>query len=223
MKLKPVDIEKLERFLSRIREDVYSEMPSELHQRFTTEAFKILTMQYDIQGPVLDVGCGPGSALELFRNAHIPATGITLSSQDLAYCKDKGFDVSLMDQSFLDYEDTTFGMVWCRHCLEHSFMPYFTLSEFNRVMKQGGYLYVEVPAPNTIWNHQENPNHYSVFQASMWKSLIAWSGFALLSYEYVTYLVLSPEKKQGMDGFFSFIAYKPRAEENRHGTVRAAM
>ena len=45
-----------------------------------------------------------------------------------------------MDQSFLDFADDYFDFVWCRHCLEHSIFPYFTLQEIYRVIKNLYYL-----------------------------------------------------------------------------------
>jgi hypothetical protein len=45
------------------------------------------------------------------------------------------------------------------------------------VLKPGGLLYLEVPAPDTGCNHQRNPNHYSVLGKSMWLELIRRAGF----------------------------------------------
>ena len=72
----------------------------------------------------------------------------------------RGFDVSLGDQSFLDFPDRHFGLAWSRHCLEHSPMPLLTLFEYNRVLRDDGFVYVEVPQPDSI--HLGTPNHYSL-------------------------------------------------------------
>ncbi len=85
-----------------------------------------------------------------------------------------------MDQSYLDFDDASFDLVWCRHALEHSVAPYFTLAGFHRVLAPGGALYVEVPAPDTACKHETNPNHYSVLGRSAWISLMQRSGFEVI-------------------------------------------
>ena len=82
-----------------------------------------------------------------------------------------------MDFAFLEFPDESFDLVWCRHAIEHSLFPFFTLAELHRVLKPGGVLYLEVPAPDTSCRHQTNPNHYSVLGKSMWVELIRRVGF----------------------------------------------
>ena len=129
---------------------------------------------------ILDIGCGQGVALEIFKKHGFAPIGITLNNEDVAICQQKGYEVYQMDQSFLDFADDYFDFVWCRHCLEHSIFPYFTLQEIYRVIKNEGYLYIEVPAPDTSCRHQTNKNYYSVLGKSMWLDLIKRSGFEIL-------------------------------------------
>jgi ubiquinone/menaquinone biosynthesis C-methylase UbiE len=89
--------------------------------------------------------------------------------------KELGFDVRLMDMSFLDFDDESFDLVWCRHALEHSVMPIITLMEFRRVLKSDGFLFVEVPMDNCL--HIENKDHYSLFPDATWQALFRKVGF----------------------------------------------
>ena len=85
----------------------------------------------------------------------------------------EGFDVRNMDQSFLDFADETFDLVWCRHCLEHSPMPFFTLTQLVRVLKKDALIYIEVPArPDTIALRRAIRTITSVMGLSMWTQLI---------------------------------------------------
>jgi ubiquinone/menaquinone biosynthesis C-methylase UbiE len=84
-----------------------------------------------------------------------------------------------MDQNFMEFGDGEFDFLWCRHVLEHSVAPLFTLKEYRRVTKSGGLVYVEVPAPDTSAHHERNPNHYSVLPSSSWLSLFARAGLAV--------------------------------------------
>ena len=116
------------------------------------------------------------------------------------FCRSLGYDVRCMDQSFLDFPAASFDAVWCRHCLEHSIYPYFTLSGFHRVLKPGGWLYVEVPAPDTASAHQTNRNHYSVLGKSMMASLLDRSRFRIAEVLDITFTVPA-----GPDTYWAFI------------------
>lgn len=180
--LSSINVKKLENFLQKIKGETYPEPPSPLHSTISHDMLTKCLNDFKLpsEARILDIGCGQGVALELFTKNSFKPVGITLNSEDVRICRDKGYEVYEMDQSFLDFEDLTFDFVWCRHCIEHSIFPLFTLSEIYRVLKFGGYLYVEVPAPDTNCRHQDNPNHYSTLGQSLWLSLIKRSGFTVL-------------------------------------------
>jgi SAM-dependent methyltransferase len=206
MKLSQDKIQKLECFLERIKADTYPEPPSELHTVITKKLLKQFLQKYPLApaSKVLDVGCGQGVALELFRNHGFDPVGITLNDTDVSVCQKKGFMVYEMDQSFLDFADGEFDFVWCRHCLEHSIFPYFTLNEMVRVLKSTGYLYVEVPAPDTAGRHQTNPNHYSVFGKTLWQELMLRSGAQIMEALDINFQIAA-----GPDTYWAFILRKP--------------
>jgi hypothetical protein len=51
--------------------------------------------------------------------------------------------------------------------------------EYNRVLKQGGKLYIEVPAPDCDRRHEFNANHYSILGASQLAALLQRTGFSI--------------------------------------------
>jgi SAM-dependent methyltransferase len=168
-------------FLDDLAKDVYPEPTWPAHHAITESVIEGFVQGGRI-GPgsrVLDVGCGQGPALKRFRQFGIDAVGVTLGAEDAHICREDGFEVHEADQNFMDFEDGQFDMLWCRHVLEHSVAPLFTLREYRRLVKSSGFVYVEVPLPDTPANHQDNPNHYSVFTASAWRSLMARAGFAV--------------------------------------------
>jgi len=180
MKLEQSQIAKLENFLEKVKSQTYPEPSSPLHTQITHQMFAKFMQLFPLSphAKILDIGCGQWVALQLFKSRGFDPIGITLNSQDVAVCQQKGYEVYEMDQSFLDF--ASFDFVWCRHCIEHSIFPYFTLSEIYRVLKPQGYLYIEVPAHDTSCKHQANGNHYSVFGKNMWTELIKRSGFEAL-------------------------------------------
>jgi len=73
------------------------------------------------QAPILDVGCGRGELLEVFREAGIQARGIDLNEDAIALCRDKGLEVEAAD--LFDYlgalPDFSLGGLVCSQVVEH--------------------------------------------------------------------------------------------------------
>jgi 2-polyprenyl-3-methyl-5-hydroxy-6-metoxy-1,4-benzoquinol methylase len=205
MELSPSDIKKLEKFFARLKTETYPEPASELHTSITGQMIKYFINGYGLStsAKILDIGCGQGVALELFTKQGFKPVGITLNEEDLAFCRKNNFEVYEMDQSFLQFNDAEFDFIWCRHVLEHSIFPYFTLSEINRVVKPKAYIYVEVPAPGTSSNHEGNKNHYSVLGKDMWAELMIRSGFEIVEVRELNLTTLL-----GPDMYWAFILRK---------------
>jgi len=196
---------RLAAFIDSIAAETYPEPPSPLHSGLTARAIEQLFTSYPIPrgSLVLDVGCGQGIALRHFVERGCRPVGITLNGIDLKECRKQGYTVTQMDQSFLDFEDATFDLVWARHVVEHSIFPYFTLTELARVLKPGGFLYLEVPAAESSCLHETNPNHYSILSCSMWLSLLERSGFQVL--EDQRYFL---KNEAGPDEYWAFFGKK---------------
>ena len=171
-----MDFSRLEGHLKRINSTIYPDLEMGYHAEITKTAINQFVLSEKIS-KVLDIGCGRGSALKVFKENGLDATGITLGDEDLDICIKSGYNVHKMDMSFLEFEDNVYDLVWARHCLEHSPMPIITLFEFWRVLKDGGFLYVEVP--EDLSPHLENPNHYSLLSDHLWQSLFRRVGFEL--------------------------------------------
>lgn len=196
----------LHTFLKHIRSDVYPEPISDMHNKVTRDTINHLSFMFNIKGgsKVLDVGCGYGYAMERFKDKHMDVVGVTIDHPPIT-----SSPLCIMDQSFLGFKNEAFDLVWCRHCIEHSIFPYFTLHEFFRVLKNDGFLYIEVPAPDTSCKHQMNPNHYSVLGKSMWMSLIHRCGFNFL--ECTT---IKLQTGVGPDEYYTFFVSKDRGRDD---------
>lgn len=176
------DYLRLDDFLDGLAGDLYAVEPVEPHLRITRAVIGDLWRDKQIRAGdrVLDIGCGQGLALEEFKRLGLRPVGVTIGP-DYEICRKKGLEVLEMDQNFLAFDDEEFDLLWCRHVLEHSIAPFFTLSEYRRLTKLQGLVYVEVPAPDTAAHHEANPNHYSCLPQSAWLSLFQRTGFAVAS------------------------------------------
>jgi ubiquinone/menaquinone biosynthesis C-methylase UbiE len=135
--------------------------------------FQIVT-QIDFKDKkILEVGFGVGDALDKFREEGARPIGICINNHEIDLAKAKGHEVYKMDQNFMSFGDNLFDVVWSKHCLEHSLLPYYTLNEYKRVTKPGGFLYIEVPAPETLYHHENNSEHFSMFTIGVWNSLMS--------------------------------------------------
>ncbi len=197
------EIARLVSFIDSIEREAYAEAPTSLHSDITRDVLEKILPGYatDRAARILDVGCGQGPALDVFREkGYGNAVGITLNEEDVRICREKGHTVLKMDQSFLKFPDEAFDFIWARHVLEHSIFPYFTLHEFHRILADNGTLYVEVPAPETSCLHETNSNHYSVLGFNAWGSLITRSGFSV-----VDTVKLNLSTQLGPDQYWGFI------------------
>lgn len=163
---------------------IYSEGDSKFHQALTTEVVKTYVDPLNLpkDAKILDLGCGPGYFLDEMKNrGYTDVVGVTLSPEDVKICEDKGHTIKKYDLSFLPqkdgYYDESVDFIFLRQSLEHSPYPIFSLMEYNRVLKQGGKIYIEVPAPNCERQHEMNLNHYSILGETQLIALFLRTGF----------------------------------------------
>jgi SAM-dependent methyltransferase len=145
---------------------------------------------------ILDVGCGQGTFMDVLKSKdYVNMIGVTYSKEDVEACNFKNYTTLQEEMSDLSLSDESIDFVWCRHALEHSPYPLFTLFEFNRVLKPGGKMYLEVPAPDCERAFEFNPNHYSVLGDRMWVALLTKTGFKIEQSSYFEFELMADGKK----------------------------
>lgn len=165
---------------------VYDEGESPFHKQLTTQMVEhyVDPLNLSKDAVILDLGCGPGYFLdEMKAREYTNVVGVTLSQGDIDTCTVKGHTIKQYDLSFLPqqdgYYDESVDFIFLRHALEHSPYPIFSLMEYNRVLKQGSKIYIEVPAPNCERKHEFNLNHYSIFGEQQLAALLLRCGFSI--------------------------------------------
>ena len=163
---------------------IYDEGTSPMHESLTKEVVQkyIDPLNLPKDYKILDMGCGPGYFLdEMKQREYTDVTGITLSPGDIKTCEEKGHKIAQYDLSFIPqkdgYYDESVDFIFCRHALEHSPYPIFTLMEYNRILKQNGKMYIEVPQPGCERLHEYNLNHYSILGENQLVALLTRCGF----------------------------------------------
>jgi len=106
------------------------------------------------QGLVLDIGCGRGEMLEVFRQSGIQAVGVDLNEDSLKLCREKGLQVESADlYAYLRaLPDSSLGGIVCSQVVEH--LPPDSLPELLRLahskLRTGALLAVETPNPECL-------------------------------------------------------------------------
>ena len=110
---------------------------------------------------VLDAGCGEGYLSRILARQDATVTGIDFSAKLIEAARrqnlnDKlsvSFDVGSVDD--LPYEDETFDLVVCNHLMNDLRDPSRAISEFARVLRQGGRLVILMLHPCFYNRHAE--------------------------------------------------------------------
>lgn len=207
-----------------VNNHVYDEGESGFHKEITN---KVVTSYIDPlnlpkDSHILDLGCGPGYFLdEMKSRGYTNLVGVTLSDNDIKLCESKGHTIKQYDLSFLPqkdgYHDESVDLIFLRHALEHSPFPIFTLIEYNRILKQGGLLYIEVPAPDCDRQHEFNLNHYSIMGQNQLVALLHRTGFKVLKFENIEFMLgvgqpdnSEAEVKQFKEKYYAILVVKDR-------------
>jgi SAM-dependent methyltransferase len=142
---------------------------------------------------ILDLGPGNGHALDTFRSLSLVPTGVSISASEAKVLREeKGHNIILGDMHFLKVRENHFNAVWARHVMEHSIMPFYLLHVIHQALSPGGYLYIEVPLANSYFQHEDNPNHYSVLSERGWEALVKRSQFDLITSSYIDWDYTAP-------------------------------
>jgi SAM-dependent methyltransferase len=201
---------------------MYDEGESLFHKVLTTQVVETYFDELNLpkDAVILDMGCGPGYFLdEIKERGYTNYTGITLSPEDIKIAKAKGHNVKSYDLSFLPQKDgfidESVDFIFLRHALEHSPYPIFTLVEYNRVLKQGGKMYIEVPAPDCARKHEENLNHYSILGSSQLAALLVRTGFNIDKFNNLNFDLNVGTDKEGNavevpESYYSIVVTKAR-------------
>ena len=198
---------------------IYDEGDSQFHKELTTQVVQkyIDPLNLPKDAKILDLGCGPGYFLdEMKQREYTDVTGITLSPGDVKICEDKGHKIKKYDLSFLPqtdgYYDESVDFIFLRHALEHSPYPIFSLIEYNRVLKQGSKIYVEVPAPDCERQHEFNANHYSILGSMQLGALLIRAGFNIDVFNNLEFDLQVPDNEGNLktckEKFYCIVATK---------------
>jgi SAM-dependent methyltransferase len=198
---------------------LYDEGESELHKKITQEVVNtyIDPLKLKKDANILDIGCGFGYFLDMMKAKGFKnMTGITLSESNAKLARDRGHSIKEYDPTFIPQKDgwidESIDFIFLRHTLHHSPYPIFSLVEYNRLLKQGGKIYIEVPAPDCDIKHEFNSNIYSIMGKSQLMALLMRTGFKLDVFNEIEFTVTAKEEdgteKNDLEKYYCIVATK---------------
>jgi SAM-dependent methyltransferase len=135
----------------------------------------IKSYAHNIQGKILDVGCGNKPYKHLFNVS---------SYIGLDYDKDgtnKNPDADFIyDGTIFPFENEVYDSLICNEVLEHVFNPDQFISEINRVLKLGGTLLITVPF---VWDEHDQPYDYARYSSFGLKHILEKHGFEIMMHK----------------------------------------
>lgn len=137
---------------------------------------------------LLDVGCGNGDFLDFARRAGWQVMGVEPDPQAAETARGRGLDVRPGGIEVLAGASAAVDVITLSHVIEHVHEPQQMLRACHRLLKPGGFLWLETPNLDSLghrvygpaWRGLEPPRHLVLFTwGSLAKALEA-AGFARL-------------------------------------------
>lgn len=168
-----------------------------------------IIIKYTDNGPLLDIGCGPGLFLELVQErGFTPVQGVDISSFAVEYCTNT-LHLNVQKGDLLDFKfkSESFNLITMFDTLEHIQNPKAELMEIERILKPNGILAIITPNISALaarvvqskWEEvQRLPEHLVFFSKKTLHSVLRQVGFEILRTNYVS-------KKQSLPSFISHL------------------
>jgi ubiquinone/menaquinone biosynthesis C-methylase UbiE len=128
---------------------------------------------------ILDLGCGCGGISIALKSADANVVGLDISSQQLAAALvrtvyDYEYEITFVQAGAerLPFSEGYFDFIVCNDVLEHVKSRGATLSEISRILKPGGFVYLQFPNRLSMGNLRKDP-HYGLFGVSILPPSIA--------------------------------------------------
>ncbi len=94
---------------------------------------------------ILDIGCGGGWKLDLYKEFGWETYGFDISSEAVKIAKSKGHHVITEQVENISYHDNYFDAIQISHVIEHLPNPVFTIKKAFALLKKEGFLLLETP------------------------------------------------------------------------------
>ena len=144
-----------------------------------------LFKKYNLQGKIIDIGCGDGTFLSLLpQNRGTQLYGLDISNEAITQAKKKSY-ISQLFLGDLTKKETLpqekFDVVICSEVLEHIQDCSRAIRNISQLIKKGGKLLLSVPHCRKYWTiHDTFSGHYKRFEKSEIERELKKNGFEII-------------------------------------------
>jgi SAM-dependent methyltransferase len=148
---------------------------------FTTHWMKTVSTA---QARILDIGCGAGHFLASLLSDGYQLYGLEPSEKACSKALSKGLNVANTGIESNPFEDNFFDVIFCHSVLEHIHDLNTTLLSISRILKQDGFLFIELPdstRPDPGVGEFFSFEHISHFTPGTLSQLLVMHGFQVIA------------------------------------------
>ena len=156
------------------------------------EASKVLKFTGRNAGRVLDIGCGTGDRLDVWRSKGFESYGVE-TSPSADYARDHlKLNVVRGDLFSARFPDQFFDLVMLYNVLEHTHSPGAVCQEVHRILKKDGCLIIQVPNKDSLqskifgrrWAAFDVPRDLYYFNIKTLRNLLEEIGFRVFKVDH---------------------------------------
>lgn len=142
--------------------------------------------KYRKTNKLIDVGCGIGYFLEIAKERGWEVYGTEYTDEAIEICRKKGITMHQGKLDLANYTEMDFDVVTSFEVIEHINNPIEEVTNFNKLLRKGGALYITTPNFNSIsrfmskekWTVIVYPEHLSYYTCNTLKKLLESNGFS---------------------------------------------
>lgn len=158
------------------------------YYRLATER-DILSINAQLNGRLLDVGCGSGVFMQRMNSLGWQTQGIDTDSVAIEQAQKKGLQVFLGNLDSQYFASDYFDVITANHVFEHVHDPIGFLKEIYRILRPGGKMILVTPNFNSLghkffkkaWRGLEPPRHLFLYSPNSIQSLAKIIGMTKIS------------------------------------------
>ncbi len=176
-------------------QDYYGEGPQKFHSWLETprlfcawNRMRRVRKLFPRPGKAIDIGCGPGTFLQLLKREGWECHGTELTEESASRASRLGIPVSVGEIDENRFPPHSFDLITLWHVLEHLPSPLKTLKTITRLLKKGGIVAISTPNIDSLqaevgrgqWFHLDPPRHLYLYSPRTLEQMIGSFGFLLL-------------------------------------------
>jgi SAM-dependent methyltransferase len=139
----------------------------------------------------LDIGCGTGDRLEVFKEKGFQVFGIETSASAQHARKRLGPTITQGTLENTDFPDSFFDLLSLYNVLEHVHNPDYILAQVRRILKPNGFLIIEVPNSESFqrrlfkakWAAYDVPRDLFYFNQKNLRELLNKTGYEVKAFD----------------------------------------